>query len=765
MCLGAGMVAAAPAFAGPEQDLARVGRVLAEVEDQLLQMRRSLRSEQVQGPRRVEERLIDAELLFNMQDYERASLLYLDIVENHSNHPAFPEALFRLAEAQYQARNYYGARTRFREVLQRANQPGFRGYMQDALGRLIEIAIKTGDFEGIDGHFARLHQMPPSSVRASTHYARGRFLYHQENYGEAARAFAMVGEGSAEHLKALYHQGVVAVVQQQYEPAMELFVRVGRAEPQTNEDRQVVDLAHIAHGALRLEMDQPEEAIRAYQNVNRNSRFFARALFEAASAFSRMGDATRAERALEVLTVAAPDSRYIPRAKILRGNLLLDTGRYEEAREVFHDVVNQFQPVRQQLQEVLAEQQDPAAYFQELVRANMEVFDINSFLPEMAVQWVRQEGDFARAMETLARTSACTRLLGETQRLLQRLDAAVNGPSAINIFAGLRGSAGRAVQIQNRLAHLRADLMVVESAVAGSAGSGLSEARRERQRLEESIRQLPTDQEAYEEAEDSARTGYRRLAADLARINGRVDRLQAMLVALEVYVRDTHSNTGEDDEEAPEVSAEGLAAVHQEIKVHRDAIDTYRNEIVDLRTLVESGQIQVGVGDTRSHRNAQLRDQYADAVRRERAILVASGGGDTMRRAEGLFRRIDAISQQLQQLQGELVQRAQTQSVDLRAQLDSERANVQRYEQELAQLEGEAEEVIGHSAYQNFQQVHDRFYDLVRQGDVGIIDVAWAEREEHRHRIDYLSQESRRQLQALDDEFNEVFDEPETDQE
>jgi hypothetical protein len=62
--------------------------------------------------------------------------------------------------------------------------------------------------------------------------------------------------------------------------------------------------------------------------------------------------------------------------------------------------------------------------------------------------------------------------------------------------------------------------------------------------------------------------------------------------------------------------------------------------------------------------------------------------------------------------------------------------------------------------YANFAAVRRRFYDLVLRADVGTIDVSWADREEHRMRVELLTRERAREIQALDDEFQEIMDEP-----
>ena len=56
--------------------------------------------------------------------------------------------------------------------------------------------------------------------------------------------------------------------------------------------------------------------------------------------------------------------------------------------------------------------------------------------------------------------------------------------------------------------------------------------------------------------------------------------------------------------------------------------------------------------------------------------------------------------------------------------------------------------------------VRARFYDLVLRADVGNIDVSWADREEHRQRVELLTRQRATEIQALDDEFQEIMDEP-----
>jgi len=53
--------------------------------------------------------------------------------------------------------------------------------------------------------------------------------------------------------------------------------------------------------------------------------------------------------------------------------------------------------------------------------------------------------------------------------------------------------------------------------------------------------------------------------------------------------------------------------------------------------------------------------------------------------------------------------------------------------------------------------VRARFQDLVIRTDVGQIDIAWAIREDHRSKVERLTRDRAREIQALDAEFREIM--------
>lgn len=728
-----------------------------------------LRRSRLRSPTHVEERLTDGELFYRLRDYVRASIIFTDIVENHAGHRAYPDALFLLADSLFRAGDYLGARTRFRELIHHTGDSGFRPYLQRALGRLIEIAIHTRDFDGVEGYFAQLSRIPPSEIEATTNYFRGKYLYNralptedvlrernedeappqidQTQLEQARQAFEAVQQGSPYYPQARYFIGVIYTLREQYPQAIEAFRVVLRSPAETQEQRQIIELTQLALGRLYYETDQLDQAIEAYQAVPRTSTNFHIALYEIAWVYIRTGDATRAERALEVLSVAAPESRFIPDGKLLRANLLLRNGRLDDANQVFREVAREFGPVRRELDDMMASHADPRAFFRRLVRDNMESFDAEAFLPPLAQRWASMEGEMDRALNVLSDLSQARQLVRDTSELVERLSAALSHPNRVAVFADLRTQMERSIALRNRSARARRDLLgIYEQRHPAQAGQ-VRDVLRQIRAIERSLEDLPTDESEFARFDGEVLGRYRRLGRDLGRLEVEVQGLDARIIAMERYLSDTEE--GRDPE--------GVQALRNELAGHRQAASDYREQIRQLEIALEAARLQVGPGDARYQHHEQLRREHArltDQVRER----IADG------ELSGLFARLDRVETQLDGREQEILRIVEERTADIRRQLEEESQNIVAYRQQLTQLEAETEEVVGAVTHDNFRQVQHRFYDLVLRADVGRVDVAWAQREEHRMRVQMLTRDRAREMQLLDDEFREIMDEATRDE-
>jgi hypothetical protein len=207
--------------------------------------------------------------------------------------------------------------------------------------------------------------------------------------------------------------------------------------------------------------------------------------------------------------------------------------------------------------------------------------------------------------------------------------------------------------------------------------------------------------------------------------------------------------------EAQRTAAEGYRT---ELTTQRQAMGDYRDQLAKLHQELEGARLQVGVGDSAYVRDDKVRAEHAQLVDRERQLLSSLGGrgaADT----DGLFRRAAAVDSGLDAKDKEIDQVVDERARDMQRVLSDEGGKLEGYRATLVTLNGETEDTVGGLAYLNYRQVQQRFYDLVLKADVGVVDVGWADREEHRTRIENLTRERARALQSLDDEFREIMDE------
>ncbi len=738
----AGGVLFEPAAAADEID-----KVAKEVEDIRQQAeslgRRYLRRGGFKGQHYVEERLIDGENFYRMKDYQRAAIMFMDIIENYANHMAYPDALFLFADSLFLSRDYLGAREWFRRVLETRNQPGIDRHRHKAISRLIEIAIHLNNYEGIARYFNELGQVLSEEAR----YIKGKYLFFKGDADQSLREFRAISRDPVLALKARYFIGVILTRQRHFDEAIDVFERGAQHQVTSSAEQEIVDLMNLGAGRLYFEKDFVENASECYQRVAANSIYADTALYEAASVLIRAGDTVRAEQTLEVLTVTIPDSKFIPKAKLLRGNLLLRAGRYEEAEKVFEEMIDEFTPVMEEFDEIINEQGDMGRFFDDLVKQSLSTMDVSGGLPPLVVKWVAEEQDVQYALELAQSLGAAREYVGETERLVRLLEAVIDGPSKINAIPSLREAKRRAQQMNNRLGQLRARLIEIEQNALGDASADLKALRDRRGQLTKQMNALPTSDAEFEERDARARQKYDRMRKELSRNRIRLDQLSAMVVAIERFITDSRYIDG--------VAEENLEMVREELNRYRAGIERMHDDLKQLKTDVESARYQVGIGDNRDRQDEKLRAEIKTITEQEHALL-RSRGGEMGRRLDQIFSSIDGTESTLQGFERS-VEREATEQIDkIKRQVELERSRVVRYRRELGNLNDEAQDVVGGVTFSNFSNVKKRFRDLILKADVGIIDVAWLRKEEHRSRRDDLTKERLNTIKVLDEEFHEL---------
>ena len=130
---------------------------LIELDQRVHLMTLELKDAPPPPPDIADRRVLDAQVLYSLKNYEEAATILLDVVEKYPNSRAHDDALHLLGESLFQARDYYTARHYLQEAV--AKNTGSKTEQQ-ALQRLVEISLKTGDYDRVDSYLARLQNLP-----------------------------------------------------------------------------------------------------------------------------------------------------------------------------------------------------------------------------------------------------------------------------------------------------------------------------------------------------------------------------------------------------------------------------------------------------------------------------------------------------------------------------------------------------------------------------------------------------------------------------
>src|SRR5262245_30774429 len=105
--LGAAGLLGSPARADDVDDAIRK---LIDLDQRVHTMTLEFRETKAPSPDIADRRVLDAQVLFTLKNYEEAATILLDVVEKWPKTRAAEDALYLLGEALFQARDFYSSR-------------------------------------------------------------------------------------------------------------------------------------------------------------------------------------------------------------------------------------------------------------------------------------------------------------------------------------------------------------------------------------------------------------------------------------------------------------------------------------------------------------------------------------------------------------------------------------------------------------------------------------------------------------------------------
>jgi lipopolysaccharide biosynthesis regulator YciM len=706
-------------------------------------------------------KILEAQANFGVANYDDAALILYDVVERSPGHARYPDALYYLAESLFQKGDTVASRAYFtRLVEQRGDRSKF--YRQ-SLERLIELSMQLGDTKHVDGWLKALDAAPASEQSSSVPYVRGKYYYFSKDYDRAIVELGKVASRSRYSLQARYFLGVAHTAKGDLVAASRVFQQLVNQPARGADAKRIVELAHMALGRLYYERNQPSKAIDAYLDVDRRSELFPDALFEAAWVYVKNQEYNKALRALELLALSDPKSYRMPEVRILEANLRIrraqkleeDGGgnpeeEYARATQLFAMTKNAFEDPHAALKKILAEGQDPRLFLEQITGRHSSAFETQSQLPEVAAAWLRLEPEVKRIVAVEDDLSQIQTEIDEAEKVVQRLELALNSPSRFNIFPSLAAKRVRGTEILEEILDLRGRLASSASQAVPARGAERAELARlsqARQAIERQLTELPGSGQRFGARLAAARNRFVALENRAAQAAALVHFTEAQLVAIERYVASG----------APSLEAADRSQVDGDMAALRAELEAMVAELDDIRREASLAKDMAGSADG-SDRSRALRRQLRSALDAETRYLVELSRKDPgARRAVAQLQKAGKLTAAIDNMFGRIESLVDAALAEVRSDLGIEKAKLAAYKQEFVNYEQESaglgSEILGGS----FENVAGKFYQILIETDVGAVDVAWSRQEESDRRQRRLTLDQARELRTLDTEFSEIL--------
>ena len=729
----------------------------AAAEARLGQVERSYARPDESAPARALRLYSEGEIQFLLGDWLHAAVLLYGALDE----PGFrasadaPQALLYLGDALRLQGSCNAALLPYEELLALAASPT----LAPALTGALDCRVKLRRLEGIQALLDTAGPLVRDGQPAELAYLVGKASWFRADLRPSQRveramaAFAAVGPPF--RLAATYFQGALQVEAGDLAAAAERFEACLKLPASDARQVEIRELCAMGAGRVYAAQGRFPESLDRYQLLPYTSPRFNESLYEVSWGYVRGGSYEQALRTAALIVDLAPESQLAPEATVLTGHLNLRLGRYAAASESFNKVINNYAPVRDEIDAVLTMHEDPVRYFNELIGRQGKAFEVSSVLPPIAVKWASAQSDVGGALDLVSSLDGAKRDLADALHVVGRLEALLQRGEGLDAVPLARDGWISADAIENGTLRIRVQLADRSAALLGPRlappkQGELARLRATRQALQPRLETLPRSQ-----GEVEARARRMRARVDQAekaafQLGIQADSAGAAVAATEVWLSQHRAEIQSDPT--------GRGEVGVELRKHRAIVTAYNETLRGLRQEIAAARDAVG-GSAQAAGDADLRRQYLELLDQERALLGQAGGAPApgeageLARGAALLARLDRTDAAAELLKAGFAGVARQNAVAVGAFVAAERASLVREQEQLASINAESRDLIGRIALRSFSAVRAQFYRLVLKADVGIVDVAWSRKRERVEKIQQISQQKTTELDALDRDF------------
>jgi len=282
----------------------------------------------------------------------------------------------------------------------------------------------------------------------------------------------------------------------------------------------------------------------------------------------------------------------------------------------------------------------------------------------------------------------------------------------------------------------------------------LDQVGKERAALETELKDLPLSANKLKDREKQARQDLQQLDARASEFNVEIQGMEAELVAIEQYFIRSRS----DQKIKSGDLTQPVDSLRQVIGELRESNEHVRNEIAEA---AREATVAAATGD--SDRNAIA--LLIGVMKREREVFqgarirLSQSDQNDFDAIANILARADGVQAKLAELDNRVDAAAQKRLVELKRKLTDDKKALETAKDKLTGILGESQSLGGGLAYAMLSKVAQRFYELVVQSEVGLVDVAWGLKDERTSAVSKLINQQKMELKAVEDDFHSLLEE------
>jgi len=340
-----------------------------------------------QGP--PSEALANALRLYQQEKYAQASVQFQRIVDGETgDQPAnVQKAQFFLGKCLYHLKFYQAALGVFEQIV---NMTTGHLYFQATLQWLAQLARELpepADIIGLVGKYGDsisvLQEFNTSETKDLYNellFLMGRYWYRQGEFAKARDFFLEVNKDSDLFVQAVFFAGVTHVRERRAEPAAKAFKSiVDKFEDMlflNSEEERFLNLAWLSLARIYYSTKHWDSAVEAWNKIPQSSEYYLDALMEESWAYFQVEQLDRALGNVHTLNSPFFDTSFYPESIVLKAVIYFNMCMYEDAQITIDKFSKEYQPIQDELTQLMKKYQDNLAFFEFLKLVRQEKVDV-----------------------------------------------------------------------------------------------------------------------------------------------------------------------------------------------------------------------------------------------------------------------------------------------------------------------------------------------------------------------------------------------------